>query len=140
MTTDEKVQWMEGWCKREGLKLSLDTVIGLGQKCVGVYTGKFFPEYMWYEIEEDEYGKETEKRVDPNGDVWVPKDAFSMPGVAVLGTGQKAIDQLFEWLQYFDKNGFHYRKVELEGDYRPYEIAMEDNFHHQIVKTSGDSV
>ena len=100
MTHNEKISWMEEWCKKNGLSLQLDGTCGFGRECVGVVVYDTYPSYQWY----DEY---THERVDDNGDVWIPDDAYHKhPCVAVLGSGEQAEAQLYEWLRWFDENNF----------------------------------
>lgn len=96
---DERIQWMAVWCAKNGLKLELEGECGFGRECVGVSTGDCYPDYQWYD--------ESYKRIDTNGDVWTPPNAYHKhPCVAVLGRGEGAEKQLYEWLRWFDANGF----------------------------------
>ena len=99
MSHDEKIQWMAMWASKNSLVLHLEGECGFGRDCVGVSTGSSYPDYEWYD---DDY-----ERADKNGEVWTPKDAYHKhPCVAVLGRGQEAEEQLYEWLKWFDDNGF----------------------------------
>ena len=99
MSHDEKIQWMAMWASKNNLVLHLEGECGFGRDCVGVSTGSSYPDYEWYD---DDY-----ERADKNGEVWTPKDAYHKhPCVAVLGRGQEAEEQLYEWLKWFDGNGF----------------------------------
>lgn len=98
----DKIQWMEQWCNRHGLELSLYGSCGLGRDCVGIIDqySQSYPDYHWYDPETYEF-------IDNNGYVWTPDNAYHKhPCVAVLGHGNESIEQLYEWLQWFDKNGF----------------------------------
>jgi hypothetical protein len=100
MTRNEKRLWMLEWCTNNGCTLALESSCGFGRDCVGVLVGDNFPEYEWWD---DDY---TERQ-DPNGKVWTPEGAYHKhPCVAVLGHGEEAEDQLFQWLKWFDKEGF----------------------------------
>lgn len=100
MTREEKIEWMAIWAAKNGLQLNLEGECGFGRECVGVLSGESYPDYEWYD-------EETYERQDENGDVWTPEDAYHKhPCVAVLGRGEKAEAQLYEWLKWFDENGF----------------------------------
>lgn len=99
LTHEQKVQWMAVWAAKHGLKLELQGECGFGRECVGVSSGRNYPSYEWYD---EEYN-----RADGNGDVWRPEDAYHKhPCVAVLGRGERAEAQLYDWLKWFDDNGF----------------------------------
>lgn len=100
MSRDEKIQWMATWAAKNGLQLVLEGECGFGRECVGVSVGGNYPDYEWYD-------DETYNREDNNGKVWTPEDAYHKhPCVAVLGRGENAEGQLYEWLKWFDENGF----------------------------------
>lgn len=109
---DKKILWMTKWCKKAGLKLELSGECGFGRECVGVLSSwGNYPDYEWYD---DNYDRQ-----DSNGDVWVPADAYHKhPCVAVLGRGEEAEAQLYDWLKWFDENGFVFESGDqaLPGD------------------------
>lgn len=99
LNRDEKIAWMAVWCAKNDLKLELDGSCGIGRDCVGIIHGASYPDYEWHD---DNYN-----RADHNGEVWTPANAYHKhPCVAVLGLGEQAEAQLYEWLQWFDANGF----------------------------------
>lgn len=99
MKHSDKIKWMQDYCNANGVKLSLDGTCGLNRECVGVLFNERYPDYFWYN---DEY-----ERIDSNGEVWTPKDAYHKhPCVAVLGRGEEAETQLYDWLLWFSNNGF----------------------------------
>lgn len=100
MNHAEKIVWMTDWCKRNGAVLQLSGECGFGRECVGVSVGGTFPDYEWYD-------NETYERIDSNGDVWTPENAYHKhPCVAVLGRDESAESELYDWLKWFDENGF----------------------------------
>jgi len=100
MTHDEKIQWMAMWCAKNSCVLTLESQCGFGRECVGISINSSFPDYEWYD-------DETYERLDSNGEVWRPDDAYHKhPCVAVLGRGEDAESQLYEWLKWFDDNDF----------------------------------
>jgi len=110
MTHEAKVQWMAVWAAKNGLQLQLEGECGFGRECVGVTAEGVYPDYEWYDDVDHGYA-----RLDKNGDVWKPNDAYHKhPCVAVLGRGEASEAQLYDWLRWFDAHGF---KVE-RGDQR----------------------
>lgn len=110
MTRDEKIDWMAIWVARKGLKLDLEGSCGFGRECVGISVHDTYPDYEWYD-------KDYTKRLDNNEDVWTPPDAYHKhPCVAVLGRGEEAEAQLFDWLKWFDENNFKLETGEKEVD------------------------
>lgn len=117
MTHDEKVKWMAYWAAQNGLQLKLEGECGFGRECVGVSVEETYPDYEWYD---DDYN-----RIDPNGDVWLPENAYHKhPCVAVLGRGEVAEAQLYEWLKWFDDNGFKLETGDQEYDKRLGALAI----------------
>lgn len=110
MTHEEKIQWMAMWCAKNKATLNLEGECGFGRECVGILLETNYPDYEWWD-------EKTYERIDPNGDVWTPADAYHKhPCVAVLGRGEEAEAQLYEWLKWFDDNGFKAEVNNLEGD------------------------
>lgn len=96
---DEKIQWMKNWCIKNECDLNLEGECGFGRDCVGIICKQVYPDYEWYNKGFD--------RIDDNGDVWTPDDAYHKhPCVAVLGHGEKSENQLYEWLKWFDEYNF----------------------------------
>ena len=107
MTREEKQQWMAMWAVRNNAQLALQGECGFGRECVGVMVSDTYPDYEWRD-------KETCKRIDNNGDVWTPVDAYhKYECVAVLGRGEDAENQLYEWLKWFDENDFKLEVTEV---------------------------
>ena len=100
MTTEQKIKWMEDWCERNGLELELEGEVGFGRPAVGVIGKNKYPDYHWYD-------EDTFEQEDENGEVWCPPDSYHKhPCVAVLGRGDDQISQLYDWLKWFEDNGF----------------------------------
>ncbi len=129
MKTDKMVSWLEAWCKKEGLQLVIEGECGLGRECVGVASlnDGTYPDYVWYD---DDYTA----REDKNGEVWCPPNAYHKhPCTAVLGRGEKAIKELYDWCKWFSDNNFHYKNVTVKCE-DPFELMLGRNHHHQMVK------
>jgi hypothetical protein len=104
MEHQKKVEWMALWAAKSGLQLELAGECGFGRECVGVLADGSYPDYEWYD-------DDTYERADNNGNVWTPPNAYHKhPCVAVLGRGEAAEAELFDWLQWFDANGFKLEK------------------------------
>lgn len=110
MTHDEKIQWMAMWAVKNNVQLTLQGECGFGRPCVGILVDGTYPDYEWYD-------KEYYERIDENGDIWIPPDAYHKhPCVAVLGRGEQAESQLYDWLNWFDNNGFEIETGEQDVD------------------------
>lgn len=100
MTHAEKIEWMHRWCAKHGAALDLHGEIGFGREAVLISIDGLSPDYRWYD-------ENTCEIADNNGDVWCPPDAYHKHEcVAVLGRGVDAEGQLYDWLRWFDDNGF----------------------------------
>lgn len=99
MNHQEKIDWMINWAHKNKVRLELEGECGFGRECVGIIVNNIYPDYHWYD---DDYNE-----IDQNGEIWIPENAYHKhPCVAVLGRGEKAEEQLFEWLLWFDENKF----------------------------------
>ena len=99
MTHQEKIDWMILWAHKNKAVLTLEGECGFGRECVGILAGSVYPDYHWYNADYDQD--------DENGDVWTPPSAYHKHEcVAVLGRGQDAESQLYDWLKWFDDNNF----------------------------------
>jgi hypothetical protein len=96
---EQRIQWMATWAAKSGVQLELEGECGFGRECVGITSEGKYPDYEWHDAKWN--------RADPNGKVWTPPDAYHKhPCVAVLGRGLEAETQLYDWLKWFDENGF----------------------------------
>jgi hypothetical protein len=103
MNHKEKIKWMIKWAHENKVVLDLEGECGFGRECVGIVLNGSFPEYEWYD---DEYNEIS------GNDVWTPKDAYhKSPCVAVLGRGEFAEKQLYDWLKWFDDNNYKVSSV-----------------------------
>lgn len=99
MTHEQKIEWMAVWAAKNGVQLVLEGECGFGRECVGILVDGSYPDYEW---EDEDW-----ERIDGNGDVWTPEGAYHKhPCVAVLGRGENAEAQLYDWIKWFDDNGF----------------------------------
>ena len=117
------------YCAKNNLALTVEGECGFGRECVGVLSGDTYPDYEWSDARYN--------RIDDNGEVWTPKDAYHKhPCVAVLGRGEEAEDQLYQWLKWFDDNGFKHEVVDVVRDeaFSTIEIIMGKNEHHRMIK------
>ena len=112
MNHNEKLSWMREWCDRNNAMLDLEGECGFGRECVGILVDNLYPDYEWYD--------EDFERIDDNVDIWTPADAYHKhPCVAVLGRGESAEAQLYDWLKWFDKRGFV-----VETGTKPYDVRL----------------
>lgn len=117
MNREQKIEWMTVWCAKNDLKLVLEGECGFGRECVGISAEEKYPDYMW---DDKDYN-----RIDKNGEVWTPPNAYhKYPCVAVLGRGEEAEAELFDWLQWFDANNFKLETGDQDYDQRLGAIAI----------------
>lgn len=130
MTHEEKIQWMALWASKNGVTLDLNGEVGFGRECVGITKDGSFPDYQWHD----------EETYEPlNGEVWVPQDAYHKHDcVAVLGRGQAAEEQLYDWLKWFDDNGYSVKTEANDniGSLHPIELLLGRAFTHRLVKSA----
>ena len=114
--------------------ITLEGECGFGRECVGLLVNGTYPDYEWTD--------ENYDRVDPNGDVWTPENAYHKhPCVAVLGRGEEAEAQLYEWLKWFDDNGFVADEVaNTKTNLHPIELMMGKATEKRMVKRVANSV
>ncbi len=129
MSHKDKIQFMTDFCERHNLTLTLEGECGFGRDCVGVLAAnECYPDYEWHDYDGNY------QRLDNNGDVWTPIDAYHKhPCVAVLGRGENAEDQLYEWLKWFDENNFKCEVVRT-GKNDAMSVLMGSNFQARMVK------
>lgn len=109
MTHEEKIEWLAVWCAKHDMKLELQGECGFCRECVGISSNGTYPDYHW--------GGYNDEEEDQNGRVWKPENAFHKHDcVAVLGRGEPAESQLYEWVKWFDENGFTVETGDLKMD------------------------
>ena len=83
-----KIEWMKSWCELNGVELVLDGTVGIGRECVGISAYGQYPDYCSIGI-------------------WSPERAYhKYDCVAVLGTDDESVEQLYQWLMYFNDNKY----------------------------------
>lgn len=124
----DKLKFMQDFASRNGCTLELEATVGLGRECVGILINGCYPDYEWYD-------KEYE-RVDANGDVWTPPNAYHKhPCVAVLGKGEAAEDQLYDWLLWFHENGFKVESITKDtSTMHSFQVLMGEGIHNRMVR------
>lgn len=113
ITHAEKIAWMKQYATKYGFRLALKGEVGFFRECVGIIgPNDCFPDYG------------------PEAYEGVPENAYHKHDcVAVLGRGEAAEAQLYEWLRWFDERGYipvcrvdmtydHGYLAELTGDFR----------------------
>ena len=83
-----KIKWMKKWCELNGVELALEGTVGFGRKCVGISAHGQYPDY-------------------DSDELWSPERAYHKHDcVAVLGWDDGSVDQLYQWLKYFNENNY----------------------------------
>lgn len=131
MTREEKFNWMAVWCAKNGFQLELKGECGFGRECVGIVAEDKYPDYHWYDTN-------PWKQLDNNGDVFVPENAYHKHEcVAVLGRGEEAEDQLYQWLKWFDENNFKLEVGDVpEKRHDPISVLLGQHRYARLVKQS----
>lgn len=111
---DAKLAALSVWATKNNCQLSLEGEIGFGRPCVGILSQG---SYVYYDYDDPNY-----------------PDLFPIGGVenayhkseclAVLGSGDKALLELFRWVQHLDANGFEVRVEEQPAEYRDNIVAL----------------
>ncbi len=123
---EEKIEWMAVWAVRNQCQLDLEGECGLGRECVGILRAGVYPDYHWRD-------PKTYERTDSNGEVWTPPDAYHKHEcVAVLGGGEPAEAQLYDWLRWFDERGFTVTYT--VDDVAGLDVAKLILGHHNVVR------
>lgn len=98
---EEKVAWMRDWATKHGVTLGIPAEAGIGHEVIGMtYNGVF----VTYPLSDQ--------------GIWEPKDAYTkhpIVAVYVIEDAKTAEAQLYEWLRWFDENGFVIECGEIEG-------------------------
>lgn len=102
MTRDDKIAWMATWAAKNGCALELEGECGFGRECVGITKNGSYPDYADWLADDDG---------PPKGMPTPPNAYHKHPCVAVLGRGESAEAQLYEWLMWFDANGYTVRST-----------------------------
>lgn len=92
----------EDFADRNGVKLTLEGECGFGRECVGIIgINEHYVSYAW-DLNEDTW------EYDGGSDgIFKPENAYGKhPCVAVLGRDNDSINQLYEWLKWFEENGY----------------------------------
>lgn len=127
ITHEEKITWMALWCAKNKAALNLEGECGFARECVGILAANIYPDYEWHD---EEYN-----RIDKNGDVWIPENAYHKhPCVAVLGRGEAAESQLYDWLKWFEDNGFSIETGFVPGVRDPLLIMLDKHVYARMVK------
>jgi len=119
----KKIEWMATWAAKNHVQLELEGQCGFRRECVGIIAEGHYPDYYWYD---DDYN-----RIDNNGKVWVPPDAYyKHECIAVLSRGKEAEEQLYKWLKWFDENNFVVEKTPQTYEQRGLLNALFHGLYH----------
>jgi hypothetical protein len=132
MNHAEKIEWMHRWASRHGMTLTLEGECGFGRKCVGVLHSGNYPDY-------EDWGFNGPSWSENFPPVWRPSDAYHKhPCVAVLGHGEAAEEQLYQWLKWFDDHNYRLETgtVDLSGKSdieKNIAIMMNQHVYYRLV-------
>ena len=94
VTRESQIVYITEWASRYRCSLQLNGQVGFGRDCVGVLKGDTYIDYG------DHVG------------IWTPEDAYHKHYcIAVLGHGDDALAQLYEWVKWLDENQWGVEEV-----------------------------
>jgi len=116
MNHSKKIEWMHKYAADHNVVLTLEGECGFGRECVGILLNESYPDYP--------------------EEVWVPDDAYHKHAcVAVLGRGEDAENQLYLWLQWFNKHKYIPVETKLENPPDDYiSLMFGRDSHKDMVK------
>jgi hypothetical protein len=95
----EQIVYITEWAAKNRASLQLNGQVGIGRDCVGVHVGGTY-------IDTAEAKEQTCYRQD-GGPWWEPGDSYHKHDcLAVLGHGDAALAQLYEWVRWLDAHGY----------------------------------
>jgi len=97
ITAEERRTYLALWAAKHGVALELEGKCGIGRECVGFTKGSGYLDYshLWDDDTDEATG------------FFTPADAYHKHAcMAVLGRGEDAERQLFEWAKWLDDNGW----------------------------------
>lgn len=130
MIEQDKFHWMLKWCFKNKVLLRLDGECGIGRKCVGIVAMPgMYPDYEWYD--------EDAQLIGDGAEIWTPERAYHKhPCVAVLGQDDESVEQLFQWLCWFDKNGYKVETgmVKRRDRFSEVELLLNKHLYARMVR------
>lgn len=94
VTRETQIVYITEWAARYRCSLQLNGQVGIGRDCVGVLKGDTYIDYG------DHVG------------IWTPEDAYHKHYcIAVLGHGDEALEQLYQWVKWLDEHGWGVEEV-----------------------------
>ena len=104
MTTRvEQIVYLTEWASKYGATLQLNGQVGFGRDATGILKGDTY-------IATGNI-KETEA-YQPGGEWWEPEDSYHKHDcLCVLGHGDEALAQLYEWVKWLDEHGYGIEEI-----------------------------
>jgi hypothetical protein len=89
ISVTDKIKYLQEYCDKNNLKLSLDGTCGFSRECVGLIKNDHYVDYS-----------------DVSSDMlYTPPNAYHKDDcIAVLGRGDEAIGELYDWVKYIEAN------------------------------------
>ena len=107
ITREAQIVYLTEWAARYRCSLQLSGEVGFGRDCVGILKDSHYI---------DTAGIKGETAYNFNSEPyswWEPEDSYHKHDcLAVLGHGDEALAQLYEWVRWLDGHGYG---VEVEG-------------------------
>jgi len=89
MAHDERIAWLALYASRIGARLELEGECGIGRECVGLLRDGVYPDYP------------------EDAPVPIETAYHKHPCLAVLGRGERAVQDLYDWCTALEKDGFN---------------------------------
>lgn len=88
----EHIVFLTEWAARWGAHLTIAGTVGIGRECVGIVQDSSYIDYS---------------DLTTGAEFWTPEDAYHKHDcVAVLGRGDQAVAQLYDWVKWLDDHGY----------------------------------
>ena len=103
VSREAQIVYITEWASRYRASLQLNGEVGIGRECVGVLMGHAYI---------DTTDVKAREAYQPGGDWWEPENSYHKHDcLAVLGRGDGALAQLYEWVRWLDGRGYGIEEV-----------------------------
>ena len=100
---ETQIVYLTEWAARYRCSLQLNGQVGFGRDCTGILKGDTY-------IDTSDIKGETAYTAD--GEWWEPEDSYHKHDcLAVLGHGEEALTQLYQWVKWLDEHGYGVEEI-----------------------------
>lgn len=120
VTREAQIVYLTEWAARYKCSLQLNGEVGFGRDCAGILKDSHYI---------DTADIKGEEAYTEGGDWWEPEDSYHKHDcLAVLGHGDEALAQLYQWVKWLDERGYGventYRQPESNIDLAVHGISL----------------